>query len=272
VNKLFCDTCEMHTDENGNKIIGKYISENSEIIFTGKNNILYCDGVHFLNSRLRFTGDNSVMFFDENELPLAVDARTGYDSVIYFGKDNYINPKECITLYATERKHIVIGNGGLFSFGVYLYTSDPHLIYDFNKKRVNCAKSILVGDHVWIGQNSLILKGSRIGSGSVIGGSSVVTGKAVSSNCVYAGNPARKVKSNIYFTDLAAHNFDEARELRFSEDRKGFDEKFIYENDGSVYPGNFIDMMFNGTESARDKLDKIKKEISGSVSKNRFFI
>lgn len=262
----------VQTDENNNIIIGKYIPENTSIAFSGKNNILFCEGVHFLNSRLRFTGDNSVVYFDKNECPISVDTRTGFDSVIYFGKDNYVNTKDNLTLHATERKHIFIGNEGLLSFGVFLYTSDPHLIYGFDKKRINPAKSIVVGDHVWIGQNSLILKGSRIGSGSVIGGSSVVPGKSVKSNCVYAGNPLRKVKSDIYFSDLAVHNFDAEREDRFSEDRKGLDEKFIYKNDSTVYAENFIDKMFAGTESSMIKLEKVRKEFSDNVPKNRLYI
>ncbi|MBE7064235.1 MAG: hypothetical protein E7384_00245 [Ruminococcaceae bacterium] len=266
------DNYNVYKDENNNTVIGKYVSENTTVTFSGKDNVLFCEGVHFLNSRIRFTGDNSVMYFDENNSPISIDARTGYDSVIYFGKNNYVNPKERLTLYATERKHIVIGDECLFSFDVYLYTSDPHLIYDLNRKRVNSAKSIVVGEHVWIGQNSLILKGSHIGSGSVIGGGSVVPGKKVKSNCVYAGNPVRRVKSDIYFYDLAAHNFDAAREERFVEDRKGLNEKYMYKKDCTVLAENFVDELFDGTESSIIKLEKIRKELSDNVARNRFYI
>lgn len=69
--------------------------------------------------------------------------------------------------------------------------------------RINNSKSIYIGDHVWIGQNALILKNTQIGSGSIIGAMSLVSHKKVASNCVYAGNPAQKIKENIFLQKIA---------------------------------------------------------------------
>ena len=52
---------------------------------------------------------------------------------------------------------------------------------------------VIIGDHVWIGANSIILKGVSIGTGSTIAAGSVVT-KDIPENCVAAGNPAKVVK------------------------------------------------------------------------------
>jgi len=51
----------------------------------------------------------------------------------------------------------------------------------------------IIGDDVWIGHGSIILSGINIGQGSIIAAGSVVTCD-VEPFCIYAGNPARKIK------------------------------------------------------------------------------
>ena len=51
----------------------------------------------------------------------------------------------------------------------------------------------IVGNDVWIGQNSTILPGVHIGDGAIIGLNSVV-GSDVEPYTIVVGNPARKVK------------------------------------------------------------------------------
>lgn len=261
---------EAHLLDNGNLIIGNFEMCRSQFDFRGKNNILFCDGTIFQDSYLRFGGDNSVVFFEKNKYVLKIEAKIGFDSTIYFGKDNFINKK--IILRAAERKNIIIGNDCLFSFNVYLYTADPHLLYDFSGRRINQSKNILIGDHVWIGQNSLILKGTQLGSGSVVGGNSVITSGPKKSNCVYAGNPGKKVKSDIYFLDIAAINFDADRSRQFEQDSKGRAEKFIFENDTKTVCIDPIHKMLISAEGSQDRLDKVKKHLSDYQWKNRFFI
>lgn len=53
---------------------------------------------------------------------------------------------------------------------------------------------IIIEDNVWIGANVTVLPGITVGTHSVIGAGSVVT-KNVESFCVYAGIPARKIRS-----------------------------------------------------------------------------
>ena len=49
-----------------------------------------------------------------------------------------------------------------------------------------------IGNNVFIGMNSIILMGSKIGNNVIIGAGSVVSGN-VPDNCVFAGNPAKKI-------------------------------------------------------------------------------
>ena len=53
---------------------------------------------------------------------------------------------------------------------------------------------ILIGHDVWIGNGAKILSGVSIGTGAVIGAGAVVT-KSVGPYEIWAGNPARKVKT-----------------------------------------------------------------------------
>lgn len=52
---------------------------------------------------------------------------------------------------------------------------------------------VIIGNDVWIGEQSLILSGVRIGNGAIIGAGSVVT-KNVPGYAIVGGNPAKIIK------------------------------------------------------------------------------
>ncbi|EKD71404.1 MAG: hypothetical protein ACD_46C00193G0005 [uncultured bacterium] len=92
-------------------------------------------------------------------------------------------------------KKINIGNNCAISWNVTLIDSDfhPWSVNDVNRE---ISETIIIEDHVWIGNNSIILKGVTIGEGSIVGAGSIVT-KNVPKNCLVAGNPAKIIHQNV---------------------------------------------------------------------------
>lgn len=85
----------------------------------------------------------------------------------------------------------------MFSNNIIIRTSDAHSIIDLNTgERLNPAKDVKIGNHVWIAPNSRIMKGSIIEDGSIIGSNTMVT-KRIPSNVLAVGMPARIVRDNI---------------------------------------------------------------------------
>ena len=68
---------------------------------------------------------------------------------------------------------------------------------DLNGKRINQAKDVVIGNHVWTGQQVTILKGTIIADDCILGACSLLTGKNYPTNCVIAGNPAKVVKTEV---------------------------------------------------------------------------
>lgn len=164
--------------DNGNKFIGSTpVMKNSTMNFKGEDNILYCeDGVTLVNSKLIFNGSGSVIYLRKNYFEYILNVTVNNSCTFYMRKDNYINGT--LNVVVSEHTNVFIGNNGLFSFGIWLRTADPHLIYDCkNGKRLNYSKSIYLGDHIWVGQSAMILKGTSVESGSIIGAMSLVSGK-----------------------------------------------------------------------------------------------
>ena len=94
---------------------------------------------------------------------------------------------------------ITIGDNVKIGGGVCIYDTDFHSldprIRISNKDRQNAKKKpVVINDNVFIGAHSTILKGVTIGNNAIIGACSVVT-KDIPDNEVWAGNPARFIKT-----------------------------------------------------------------------------
>ena len=92
-------------------------------------------------------------------------------------------------------KEVFIGNKVLFGANVVVSDTDFHPlgIVDRRYSTNAVAEPVYIGDHVFIGMNSIILKGVTIGDYAVIGAGSVVT-KNVPEHAIFAGNPAKLIR------------------------------------------------------------------------------
>jgi len=94
---------------------------------------------------------------------------------------------------------ITIGNNCLISQHITIIASNHCIQKDIN---INSQlwdverHSVIIGNDVWVGANSVILPGVTIGNGSVIAAGSVVT-KNVPENAIIAGSPAKILKYRI---------------------------------------------------------------------------
>lgn len=162
----------------------------------GNNNRVFFDGLsRFKNVKFTIIGDFNTIRIGEH--------CTINDSEFWVEDDaNIIELKNKIRfngchLAATEGKYIKVGNDCLFSRGIDIRTGDSHsIIHSITKERLNPAKSIVVGDHVWVGKNVTILKGVNVASNSIIGTGSLVVND-VAQNTLVAGSPAKMLKDNI---------------------------------------------------------------------------
>jgi acetyltransferase-like isoleucine patch superfamily enzyme len=170
---------------------------NSRIDLNGDGNkIIISKGATFFNTSIFIRGNNHQIFIGE-------DYRIKGGSI--WMEDNqceiYISAKTSIGdahIAATENgRKILLGEDCMLSKNIEIRTGDSHSIIDITSgSRINDAKDVLIGNHVWIGAHAKILKGVTIGENSIIGINSVVT-KNVPSNVICAGIPARVVRKGI---------------------------------------------------------------------------
>lgn len=96
---------------------------------------------------------------------------------------------------AHEGKKVSIGKDCMFSAGIDISTTDYHSVLSVvDGTRINGAKDIIIGNHVWLGRNVDVLKGATIADDIVVGMGSTVSKPLVQSYTVYAGIPAKQVK------------------------------------------------------------------------------
>ena len=250
-----------------NRIIGEdFTLQNSDIRFNGEGNILFVEnGVKLVNSNIKFLGDNCVVYLGESSCSYNLDVTVYRDSVFYMGRNNYTNG--ALHAVVSERKNIFIGSDNLLSFGIWLRTADPHLIYSGEThRRINPSQSVFIGDHVWIGQAAMVLKGSELHSGCILGAMALSSGKSLPSNTSWGGNPARQIGENIFWERSCVHNWDEAETAA----HEVYDsDSFMFKEDAETLPFSVLDSGLETLKTAEEKLGMLKN-ISDVGGKNRF--
>jgi acetyltransferase-like isoleucine patch superfamily enzyme len=87
-----------------------------------------------------------------------------------------------------SRKYVADHNHGIYKGGQQSRPEEPPA-----HRLLGGGGPVIIGENVWIGDNSVILGPATIGNGAIIGANSVVRG-VVPANTIVAGAPARPIK------------------------------------------------------------------------------
>ena len=120
-----------------------------------------------------------------------------------------------VAMFGTEPYLIKIGNHVELTHGVRLITHDGSVWTMREReqyKNVDFLAPIVIGDNTFVGMNTLILPGTKIGNNVIIGAGSVVKG-TIPDNTVYAGVPARFIKTIDEFEKVKKDNLLETKNL-----------------------------------------------------------
>ncbi len=125
--------------------------------------------------------------------PVSTNIAIDYAQGITFDPDDLNNFQHFGCYFAnTNYGKITIGKGTWIAPNVGLVTTN-HKLNNFALHEE--PKEIIIGQHCWIGMNSVLLPGVVLGPNSIVGAGSVVTKSFEDGNCVIAGNPARLIKT-----------------------------------------------------------------------------
>ena len=113
----------------------------------------------------------------------------GYN--IFLGSNVYFNIN-CVVL---DSAIVTVGNNVLIGPNVQFYSA-THPTNADERKKIEYAKPVTIGNDCWIGGGTIILPGVTIGNRCTIGAGSVVN-KNIPDNSLAAGNPAKIIRSLI---------------------------------------------------------------------------
>ena len=117
----------------------------------------------------------------------------------FVGNNSYIGPNVSFGNFVMMSNHVnIIGNDHISNHvGIpSILTGRPDNYHNLNT---------IIEDDVWIGHGVTIMRGVKIGEGSIIGANSVVT-KNIPSYSIYAGVPAKFIKSRFNNEEIKKHS------------------------------------------------------------------
>ncbi len=200
--------------------VGRKIN-NIEIINNSKDGVYvdHCGNrIEFANEKslenifVRFDGENALIKLGENvRIFNELFIECGNETVVDIGRETSFDKVTIFSTYAD----VLIGEDCMFSYDVYLRNHDSHFIFDKETgKRINYSKNIVIKNHVWIGQKSILLPGFSIGNDSIIGAGSI-SSSSFPENVIIAGNSAKIIRRGVVWNRCLTwiNNFDHIDEL-----------------------------------------------------------
>ena len=183
-----------------NRILGSepQMCKNTTVEFEGKHNILFMEkGVRLKDARIHFKGDNALLYLSKGKSKFNTDIELETNAACVFGHNVFMNGSKPLNVRVREGTSLVIGNDCLFSLAITIDT-----------KMKNSAKSILIDQHVWLGQKVTITGGSRIMGGAVIGSDTQIDRKKIPAGSCWGcrNGKLKKLYKNIVFIKKSIRN------------------------------------------------------------------
>ena len=177
-------------------IKGVFIKK-SHIIVKGHNNLVKIgEGCRINNLKVHIWGDNNQIDIGNDCVADNLDIWIeDNENRVVVGEHTWFNGR--CNLACIEGRKIEIGDRCLLSSEITFRTGDSHSIINNEGERINPAKDISIGKHVWICNQAYLLKGTKVGNDCVIGARSLLSGKEYGDGTLIAGNPGKVIKSHI---------------------------------------------------------------------------
>lgn len=119
----------------------------------------------------------------------------GNTNTLFFGEKTTIGNAYFLIDGGTEVK---FGKDCMVSYQSVFRTTDAHSLFDTNSgELINQPNSIILGNHVWVGQGALIMQGVSLGDNIVVGTRALVTKSFNQEYIAVAGVPAKVVRENV---------------------------------------------------------------------------
>lgn len=185
-------------DKNGKKRRVFWI-RGLRVRFHGKNAqiIIHEPNVRFRKSFIELDDDAKVIFKSSRtklrEMYISAMSKGG---TIEIGHNLLPNTNCRILNYREPNLKIKIGDNCMMGPNVIVQSSDAHPIIDIETgKAINKGADVIIGDHVWMTTDVMVMKGVTIAPDCIIGARSIVSKDCLEPNSIYAGTPAKLIKS-----------------------------------------------------------------------------
>jgi len=166
----------------------------------GNNNVVEIKGSTLIECTVRIRGNGNHLLIEEG-CTIGKGCSfwlEGNNNEIVIGKKTTMTHRCHFNAQEHDTK-ILVGEDCMLSNTIVVRTSDSHPIYNNEGERINQARDVIIGKHVWIAPSSVIMKGSVIGDGCIIGSHSMVN-KQINAYSLAVGMPAKVVKENVTWT------------------------------------------------------------------------
>ena len=150
------------------------------------------------NTTINIMGSNNHICLEEKIMVYehAIFTIEGSDGSITVGNNTTIGSANLII--GEGNTSIAIGSDCMLSRDIVMNTSDYHSILStVTHKRINPPKSIVVKNHVWIGNNAYISKGAVVGNNCIVASRAYVSSTSFEDHTILGGLPAKHLKGDI---------------------------------------------------------------------------